>query len=498
MDKKYQILESNEMARNMEMTPSSFCETGYQFIDWISNYLANLENYPVLPNIQPGDIKSSLPSSPPENSENFDKIIADLNNIIMPGVTHWNHPKFMAYFNSTSSSAGIFAELLSGAFNTNGMVWKSNPASTELEEVTLDWLRQMIGLSKDFWGIIYDLASSSTMHAIIAARENIKGYSIREKGFGGLNDMPRLRLYASEQAHSSIDKGAILAGVGLEGVRKIPVDDQYRMITSELEKAIKEDRENGWLPFCVIATVGTTSTTSIDPVNEIAEITQREHIWHHVDAAHAGIAAIVPEMQNILQGTNHADSIVVNPHKWMFMPIDISVLFTKRKDILKRAFSLVPEYLKTDTDDEATNFMDYGIQLGRRFRSLKLWFVIRYFGREGLIEIIREHLRLAKELMNRIDENPNFERLAPVPLSTICFRAIPSILADIESLNKFNKELMDRLNSSGDVFLSHTVLNGKFTIRIVISGLRTEEKHVNEVWKLIKSEFKKMIETYEQ
>lgn len=486
------------MARNMEMTPSSFCETGYQFIDWISNYLANLENYPVSPNIQPGDIKSSLPSSPPENSENFDKIIEDLNNIIMPGVTHWNHPKFMAYFNSTSSSAGIFAELLSGAFNTNGMVWKSNPASTELEEVTLDWLRQMIGLSKDFWGIIYDLASSSTMHAIIAARENIKGYSIREKGFGGLSDMPRLRLYASEQAHSSIDKGAIFAGVGLEGIRKIPVDDQYRMITSELEKAIKEDRENGWLPFCVIATVGTTSTTSIDPVNEIAEITQREHIWLHVDAAHAGIAAIVPEMQNILQGTNHADSIVVNPHKWMFVPIDISVLFTKRKDILKRAFSLVPEYLKTDTDDDATNFMDYGIQLGRRFRALKLWFVIRYFGREGLIEIIREHLRLAKELMNRIDENPNFERLAPVPLSTICFRAIPSTLEDIENLNKFNKELMDRLNSSGDVFLSHTVLNGKFTIRIVISGLRTEEKHVNEVWKLIKSEFRKMIEVYEQ
>ncbi|VAX28402.1 Aromatic-L-amino-acid decarboxylase [hydrothermal vent metagenome] len=479
------------MSTKIDMTSSDFRNTGYQFIDWINNYISNLESYPVLPDIEPGDIKRSLPSLPPEQSENFDKIFSDLNNIIMPGVTHWNHPKFMAYFNSTSSSAGIFAELLSGAFNTNGMVWKSNPASTELEEVTLDWLRQMIGLPKEFWGIIYDLASSSSMHAIIAARENIEGYSIREKGFGGVKDMPRLRLYSSEQAHSSIDKGAILAGVGLEGIRKIPVDDKFRMIPSELEKAIKEDRANGWLPFCVVATVGTTSTTSIDPVNEIAEITQKENLWLHVDAAHAGIAAIVPEMQKILKGCEHADSIVVNPHKWMFMPIDISVLFTKRKEILKRAFSLVPEYLKTDEDDEVTNFMDYGIQLGRRFRALKLWFVIRYFGTGGLIEIIREHLRLAQNLKTQIDEDPHFERLAPVPLSTICFHAIHSKYNDIEGLNKFNKELMDRLNNTGEVFLSHTILNGIFTIRIVISGLRTKEKHVNEVWDLIKSEYKK-------
>ena len=475
------------------MNSNEFRDTGYKFIDWINDYLSNLENYPVLPKVQPGEIKQSLPKFPPEHSEDFDKIISDLNDIIVPGVTHWNHPKFMAYFNSTSSSAGIFAELLSGAFNTNGMVWKSNPASTELEEVTLDWLRQMIGLPKEFWGIIYDLASSSTMHAIIAARENIEGYSIREKGFGGVKDMPRLRLYASEQAHSSVDKGAILAGIGLEGIRKIPVDDKFRMIPSELEKAIEEDKKNGWLPFCVVATVGTTSTTSIDPVAEIVRITKRENIWLHVDAAHAGTAAIVPEVQSILDGSEHADSIVVNPHKWMFMPIDISVLFTNRKEILKRAFSLIPEYLRTDEDNEATNFMDYGIQLGRRFRALKLWFVIRYFGREGLIRIIREHLRLAQELTIRIDEDPDFERLAPVPLSTICFRALHPTLSDNESLNKFNKDLMDRLNNTGDVFLSHTILDGKFTIRIVISGLRTEEKHVNEVWKLIKDEYKKMV-----
>ena len=481
------------MSNNIDMTSADFRKTGYEFIDWINNYISNLESYPVLPKVQPGDIKKSLPSTPPEQSEDFDEIFSDLNNIIIPGVTHWNHPKFMAYFNSTSSSAGIFAELLSGAFNTNGMVWKSNPASTELEEVTLDWLRQMIGLPQEFWGIIYDLASSSTMHAIIAARENIEGYSIREKGFGGIKNMPRLRLYSSEQTHSSIDKAAILAGVGIEGIRKIPVDDQFRMIPSELEKAIEEDRENDWLPFCVVATVGTTSTTSIDPVDEIAKITQRENLWLHVDAAYAGIAAIVPEMQKILKGSEHADSIVVNPHKWMFVPIDISVLFTKRKEILKQAFSIVPEYLKTDEDNEVTNFMDYGIQLGRRFRSLKLWFVIRYFGREGLIKILREHLRLAQSLKNKIDENPRFERLAPVPLGTICFHAVHPKLKDTESLNKFNKKLMDNLNNTGEVFLSHTILNGIFTIRIVISGLRTEEKHVNEVWELIKTEYDKVV-----
>lgn len=483
------------MGKNIDMDSSDFLKTGYRFIDWINGYLTNLENLPVLPGVKPGEIKRSLPQSPPEQPENFDQIISDLNEIIVPGVTHWNHPKFMAYFNSTSSSAGIFAELLSAAFNTNGMLWKTNPASTELEELTLNWLKELLGLPEDFWGIIYDLASNSTMHAIIAARENVEGYSIREKGFGGVKNMPRLRLYASEQAHSSVDKSAILAGIGLEGVRKIPVDDQFKMIPSELEKAIAEDKKNGWLPFCVVATIGTTSTTSIDPVNEIAEITQKENIWLHVDAAHAGIAAIVPEMRNILNGCEHADSFVVNPHKWMFIPIDISVLFTRKKEVLKQAFSLVHEYLKTDEDDEVTNFMDYGIQLGRRFRALKLWFVIRYFGREGLIKLIREHIRLAQELKNHIDENPNFERLAPVPLSTICFRTLNPNFSDDEGLNKFNKDLLAKINDSGELFLSHTILNGKFTIRITISGLRTEQRHVQEAWELIDKEYKILVNT---
>lgn len=476
--------------KNMES--AEFKNTGYKFIDWIDNYISSLDDLPVLPDMKPGDVKKKLPASPPETGEQFENMLNDIDKIIMPGMTHWNHPRFMAYFNSTSSEAGIFAELLSGAFNINGMVWESCPASTELEEVTIDWLRQLMSLPEDFWGMIYDLASSSTMHAIIAARESIKDFPIREKGFGGIPNLPRLRLYASEQAHSSVDKAAIVSGIGMEGIRKIAVDDKFRMIPGELEKAIAEDRKNGWLPFCVVATVGTTSTTSIDPVDEIGTICNKEKIWLHVDAAHAGIAAIVPEMQYIFRGIEKADSLVVNPHKWMFVPIDLSVLFTKRKNILKQAFSVVPEYLKTDHDDKVTNLMDYGIQLGRRFRSLKLWFVIRYFGRQGLIDRIKNHLKMAKEFTSWIDADTNFERLAPVPLSTICFRAKPASIKSEDDLNIFNKKLFNEINKSGETFLSHTILNDKFTIRVSIGGLRTEEKHVREVWNVILTEYKKL------
>jgi len=473
-------------------TSNNIKENSKLFVDWVEKYFNEIDDYPVLPNVKPGEIKDKLPTKPPQESESYKQIISDLDEIILPGVTHWNHPKFMAYFNATSSDPGIFAELISAAFNTNGMLWKSNPASAELEEVTLDWFRQMLGLSENFWGIIYDLASTSTMQAIVAARENLPEYSIREKGFGGMQNMPRLRLYASEQVHSSIEKGAIVAGIGLEGVRKIPVDYKFRMIPTELEKAIAEDKANGWKPFCVVATVGTTSTTSIDPVSEIASICKLENIWLHVDAAHAGVAAIVPEMRYLLDGVEAADSFVLNPHKWMFMPIDISVMFTKHKGILKQAFSIIPDYLKTDEDNEVTNYMDYGIQLGRRFRSLKLWFVIRHYGTDGLIEIIREHLRLGQMFSKWIIESKDFELLAPTPLSTICFRAVPENIQSEDDLNSFNKNLMDSINSTGEVFLSHTVLNGKFTIRVVVSGIRTEEEHVREVFEILNTEFRKL------
>jgi len=470
-----------------DMPPEEFRKYGYQLIDWITEYLKDAEKYPVLSNINPGDVKNKIPLNPPNKPEQFNDVLSDIDKIIMPGMTHWNHPNFMAYFNSTASAPGILAELLSSAFNINGMLWKSSPASTELEQATLDWFRQMLSLPDDFWGIIYDTASVSSMHAIAAARENVN-IQTRKKGLSGRKEIPRLKLYCSEHAHSSIDKGALTLGIGLEGIRKIPVDKDFKMITKKLGEAINEDRKKGWLPFCVVATVGTTSTTSIDPVPEIAEICKREKIWLHVDAAHAGVTAILPEMKNILDGVQNADSLVVNPHKWMFIPIDLSVLYTKHKDILKRAFSLVAEYLKTSHDSEVENYMDYGIQLGRRFRSLKLWFVIRYFGVEGIQNILREHLRLGKLFAGWIDEHPQFERMAPTPFSTTCFRVNPGNM-DEKKLDALNEKLMNKINESGKLFITHTKLNDKFVIRLVVSGIRTKEEHVINAWDLIQKTY---------
>lgn len=465
-----------------DMPAEEFKTVGYKFIDWSVNYLKDIEKFSVLPNIKPGDIKSKLPAEPPQKGESFDTIIEDLDKIILPGITHWQHPNFMAYFSSTASGPGILADIVSSTLNSNGMVWKSSPALTELEFVVLNWLRKILNLPDGYKGIIYDTASISSLHAIAAAREYLN-LDIRNKGLSGI---PKLRLYCSEQAHSSIEKAAITLGIGLENVKKISTDSYFRMIPSELETSIKDDLKNGIIPFCVVATVGTTSTTSVDPVDEIAEICKKYNLWLHVDAAYAGSAAMLPEMKEYFKGIEGADSIVTNPHKWLFVPIDLSVLFIKKPKILKRAFSLVPEYLKTNEDDSVDNLMDYGIQLGRRFRSLKLWFVIRYFGVEGLRERIREHIRLAKLFANWIDEHPNFERLAPTPFSTVCFRAkFPNM--NEETLNDFNEKLLHKINLTGKLFLTHTKLNNKFTLRLAVSGIRQEEKHITQAWELIKN-----------
>lgn len=475
-----------------DMPAEEFKKYGYELIDWAANYLENVDSFPVLPNISPGDVKSKLPNHAPQSGEPIKKIIEDVDKIILPGTTHWQHPNFMAYFNSTASGPGILAELISAAFNVNSMLWKSAPASTELEETVLNWFREIINLPKEFWGIIYDTASVSSMHAIAAARENI-GFDIRKNGMSGV---PKLRLYCSEQAHSSIDKSALTLGIGLDGIRKIPVDSEFRMIPSELERVIKEDRENGHVPFCVVATIGTTSTTSVDPVEEIAKICTRENIWLHVDAAHAGVTAMLPEMNKHFKGIEHADSFVVNPHKWLFVPIDLSILYTRKPEVLKRAFSLTAEYLKTAEDSIATNYMDYGIQLGRRFRSLKLWFVLRYFGVEGLQTRLREHIRLGQLFAKWIDEHPNFERVAPTPFSTICFRAKPIGWNDEIKINELNKKLVNAVNATGKVFITHTKLNNKFTIRLCIAGLRTEEKHVELAWKVITENLDELLQSF--
>ncbi|MBE0650872.1 MAG: amino acid decarboxylase [Bacteroidales bacterium] len=476
-----------------DMPVEEFRKYGYQVVDWIADYLKNVEKYPVLSQINPGDVKSKIPAQPPQQGESFDKIIKDVDEIIMPGITHWNHPNFMAYFNSTSSAPGILAEMFSAALNVNGMLWKTSPSVTELEEASLNWFRQMLGFPEAFWGIIYDTASVSSMHAIAAAREQVSQFLFRKKGMAGRAEVPRLRLYCTEHSHSSIDKGAIAMGIGVEGIRKIPVDNQFRMIPEELEKAIKEDKAEGWFPFCTVATVGTTSSTSIDPVDEIGDICTRENIWFHVDGAYGGIAAVLPEMRHIFKGIEKADSIVVNPHKWMFTPIDLSVFFTKKPEILKRAFSLVAEYLKTQEGETVQNYMDYGVQLGRRFRSLKLWFIIRYFGVEGIQNRIQEHLDLAKNLKVEIEKDKTFEIMAPMPFSVICFRFHPEQLSDEKSIDEINEKLMSEVNATGELFISHTKLNNKLVLRIAISGIRTEKRHVDQAWKLIQTKAKELI-----
>ncbi|PID62604.1 MAG: amino acid decarboxylase [Ignavibacteriae bacterium] len=472
------------MHKNFDMPISEFREYGHELIDWIADYFENIENYDVLSKVNPGDIKKQFAKNAPQKGESISKILDDFNNKIIPGITHWNHPNFMAYFNSTASFPAILGDFLSSALNVNGMIWKTSPALTELEETVMAWFREMLQLPQKFFGLTYDLASMSSMHAIAAAREQAKSTYTTF-------DITKLKLYCSEQTHSSIEKGVLTLGLPLSSVVKIKTDNQFRMLANKLEDAIRNDLENGMQPFCIVASVGTTSTTSIDPVNEITKVAKKYNLWLHVDAAHAGSAAIVPEVRSILSGVEDADSLVVNPHKWLFVPIDLSVLFTTKPEVIKKVFSLVPEYLKTDEDNKVINYMDYGIQLGRKFRVLKLWFLFRYFGVEGLQKIIREHLRLGELFADFIDREPNFERLAPTPLSTICFRAVPDNLLEKE-LNKFNKNLMDKINDSGKLFLSHTELNGKFTIRLSISGIRTTAEHVLAAWELIKNEFNEL------
>jgi aromatic-L-amino-acid decarboxylase len=473
-----------------DMDPNEFKIFGYKLVDWIADYLANPQNFPVLAKTEPGEIKQLLPKEPPHEGESMEQILQDFKKIILPGITHWNHPAFFAYFSISGSAPGILAEMLSAALNVNAMLWKTSPAATELEEVVLNWLRQMLGLPAEFMGIIMDTASVSSLCAIIAAREAKGELKIRQEGMTGRAQIPRLSLYTSEQAHSSIEKGAIVAGIGISGVRKIPVDNEYRMIPRALEEAIIEDKNTGWLPFCVCSTIGTTSTTSIDPVPQIAEIAQRHGLWHHVDAAYGGSAAILPEMKYVLDGCDKADSFVMNPHKWLFTPIDFSAFYFRHPDIVRNAFSLVPEYLRTQEDEVVKNFMDYGVSLGRRFRALKLWFIIRYFGKEGLMQRIRYHISLAQKFARWIEDSTNFQLLAPVPFSTLCFRMVPDDLSDSTEdekahnyLNALNEALLQAVNQSGKVFLSHTTLNDIYTIRLAIGNIKTTEKNIEEAWK---------------
>jgi aromatic-L-amino-acid decarboxylase len=479
-----------------DMSAEEFRQYGYRAIDWIADYLTHTERYPVLASVAPGDIKAALPTQPPAAPESMDDILADFERTIIPGITHWNHPAFYAYFSITASGPGILGELLTAALNVNGVLWKTSPSATELEERVLDWLRQMLGLPQGFAGVIMDTASIATMSALAAAREALN-LDIRQRGMTGRTDLPRLCVYTSEQAHSSVEKGAITLGLGQEGVRKIAVDVAFRMDVAALAEAIVEDIDAGWLPMCVVATVGTTSTTSIDPVPEIGALCRRYGIWLHIDGAYGGIPGIVPELRHVLDGCELADSIVVNPHKWLFTPIDCSAFYVRDPATLRRAFSLVPEYLRTPEQD-VTNYMDWGVQLGRRFRALKLWMVIRYFGEHGLAARINYHIAMAQQFAAWVDASPTFERLAPVPYSTICFRVHPAGIDDEQVLEQINMEVLDTVNQSGSLFISHTKLHGAYTLRVAIGNLRTTPAHIEAAWEQIGNTTQAVLERWQR
>ncbi|HEX2640176.1 MAG TPA: pyridoxal-dependent decarboxylase, partial [Pyrinomonadaceae bacterium] len=454
------------MAKLGDMPGEEFRRCGHELVDWITDYFEHIEEFPVLSQVEPGWLKSNLPASPPETGEDFGDVIKDIDKLILPAVTHWNHPNFHGLFSTSGSSVGIFGDMLASAFDMKAMLWRTSPVSTELEDVTLDWLRQLIGLPESFEGIIYDTASVSTMHAIAAARERAH-LAIRDDGMSGRTDLPLLCVYASEHVHSSIDKSVITLGLGQRSLRKIQVNDRFEMIPEKLAEAIEDDLKAGNIPICVIPTIGTTSTSSVDPVQPIGDICEKHGIWLHVDAAYAGPTAIIPEFGKYFRGWQRADSIVVNPHKWLFTPFDLSVLYCPDMDTLRQAFSLIPEYLKTGDQDAVKNGMDYGIQLGRRFRAIKLWFVLRYFGREGIIARLRDHCRLAQLFASWVKESDDFELMAPVPFALVCFRAAPE---DVEDLDALNERLMNEINASGEAYLSHTKLNGQFVIRLSVGS----------------------------
>ena len=456
----------------------------HRVADLIADYQATVGDYPVLPRVRPGDDKRSLSAAAPEESESLEAILDDYKTLIEPNVTHWNHPGFLAYFAITGSGPGIMGEALAASLNVNAMLWRTSPAATELEETVCDWLRQLIGLPGAFRGHINDTASISTLLALAAARHALGELEIRERGLAGRPEVPRLVVYASDQAHSSVDKAVLTLGLGLENLRRLPSDDRFRLRPEALAAAVEEDRAAGLRPLAVVATAGTTSTTSFDPLAEIAAIAEESDLWLHVDAAYGGSAAICPEHRELVVGWERADSIVVNPHKWLFTPVDCSVMFMRDVEQLRSAFALVPEYLRTD-EEEVTNLMDLGVQLGRRFRALKFWMVLRAFGAKRLRENIRYHCDLAAELAGWIEEEPGFELAAPAPLSVVCFRWRGG--GSPAELDRFNEALLREVNATGAFLLSHTVLGGRYVLRVAIGNLKTTREHIHALWELVRA-----------
>jgi aromatic-L-amino-acid decarboxylase len=467
------------------MDTASFRAAAHVVADLIADYVAHVEEYAVFPAIEPGALGPLFAADVPESAESIDAILADYERLVVPNATHWQHPGFMAYFATTASGPGILGEMLTAALGQNPMLWRTSPIGTELEEVVVGWLRQGLGIPGHFDGLLTDTASTSSLIALGAARE-AAGLEIAAKGLAGRPEVPPLRVYASQEAHSSIEKACMTLGVGRENLVRVPVDDAFAMRPDALVRAIAADRDAGRHPIAIVATIGTTSSTAVDPVAAIADIAQREGLWLHVDSAYAGAVALIPERRDSFAGWERADSIVVNPHKWLFTPLDASLLLTSRMPDLRAAFSLVPEYLRTlDREAPVRDYNEYQPQLGRRFRALKLWIQLRWFGLDGLRRRIDRHIEMAQAFAGWIDAARDWERLAPVPFSTVCFRWDPGGLGE-EALDARNAAIMDTVNRTGEVFLSHTRLDDRFTIRLSVGNLRTEPRHVERAWALLR------------
>ncbi len=482
-----------------DMSPVAFRAAAHEVADLIADYLEGVESYAVFPSIEPGSIAPAFPAHAPEAPEQVDAILADVERLVLPNATHWQHPGFFAYFSTSASGPGILGEMITAALGQNPMLWRTSPIGTELEGVVVRWLREGLGLPDAFDGLLTDTASTSTLIAIAASRE-AAGLEAAAKGLAAREGFGQPRVYGSTETHSSIEKACMTLGLGRAALVKVPVNDRYEMDADALAAAIASDRAAGRTPICVVATVGTTSSTSVDPVPAIADIAEREGIWLHADSAYAGVTALLPDRRAPFAGWERADSIVVNPHKWLFTPLDASLLLSRRMDQLRAAFSLVPEYLRTlDRANPVLDYNEYQPQLGRRMRALKLWMQLRWFGLEGLRRRIRHHLAMADTFAGWVDADPDWERLAPVPFATVCFRYRPAALAGREDepdvharLDQLNTALMDAVNRTGEVFLSHTRLADRFTIRVAIGNLRTEPHHVARAWELLRAEAAKL------
>jgi aromatic-L-amino-acid/L-tryptophan decarboxylase len=471
------------------MTPDDFRKHAHELVEWMADYMENVEQFPVKSQVQPGEIFSRLPDNPPLHPESFDLLMKDFNEIIMPGITHWQSPDFFAYFPANTSPASILAEMITATLGAQCMIWETSPAAAELEEKMMNWLRDLIGLPSGFEGVIQDSASTATLTAILTAREKTTGFITNTEG---LKDQKVLRVYCSGQTHSSVEKAVKISGIGKKNLVKIGVRDDFSMDHAELAGAILRDINNGYSPCCVVATLGTTGTTAVDSLKDIGEICSKYGVWLHVDAAMAGTALILPEFQWMLEGKEHISSFVFNPHKWMFTNFDCTAYFVKDAGELIKTFEILPEYLKTRTRGRVNDYRDWGVPLGRRFRALKLWSVIRTYGIEGLREKIRSHIEIASKVSEMIARENDFEILAPVLISVVCFRFKPEGKSENE-INALNEQLNHMLNDSGKIYLSHTVLKGKYTLRIVTAQTNVTLQHAVNAWIMIRDTARSLV-----